>query len=100
MDNKIHAIAQWGPMWQEGGRRIGYEVDLHSTNLMENVMKEAGFVNIVTKDYKVNSPLPTASVSSEDSNHGIIAGPSLPMVQGQEDERTWSVPICRYGPGP
>ncbi|KAA8629964.1 hypothetical protein SMACR_12885 [Sordaria macrospora] len=53
VDNKIHAIAQWGPMWQEGGRRIGYEVDLHSTNLMENAMKEAGFVNIVTKDYKV-----------------------------------------------
>ncbi|KAK1775505.1 S-adenosyl-L-methionine-dependent methyltransferase [Copromyces sp. CBS 386.78] len=53
VDNKVHAVGQWGPMWQEAGRKIGFEVDLHSNNLMENAMKEAGFVNIVTKDYKV-----------------------------------------------
>ncbi|KAK3348396.1 S-adenosyl-L-methionine-dependent methyltransferase [Neurospora tetraspora] len=49
----VHALGQWGPVWQEGGRKIGYEIDLHSTNLMQNAMKEAGFVNIVVKDYKV-----------------------------------------------
>ncbi|KAK3400618.1 S-adenosyl-L-methionine-dependent methyltransferase [Sordaria brevicollis] len=50
---KAHALAQWGPVWQAAGKKIGCELDLHSTDLMQNAMKEAGFVDIVSKDYKV-----------------------------------------------
>ncbi|KAK3338985.1 hypothetical protein B0H65DRAFT_475053 [Neurospora tetraspora] len=57
LNNKVHALSQWSPMWQEGGRKTGYEIDLHSNNMIENVMKEAGFVNIVSKDYKVSVSL-------------------------------------------
>ncbi|KAK3340120.1 S-adenosyl-L-methionine-dependent methyltransferase [Neurospora tetraspora] len=53
VDNNTHALGQWGPMWQAAGRKIGFECDILSTNIMQNAMKEAGFVNIVVKDYKV-----------------------------------------------
>lgn len=80
VDNKLHALGQWGPMWQEGGKRMGVEVDLHSNNFMENGLKEAGFVNIEVKDYKASFPLSTAFVCPRESNYGILAGSSLPMV--------------------
>ncbi|KAH7635873.1 S-adenosyl-L-methionine-dependent methyltransferase, partial [Sordaria sp. MPI-SDFR-AT-0083] len=51
VDTKVHALGQWGPMWEEAFRKIGQQ--LLSNDMMENGMKEAGFVNIVVKDYKI-----------------------------------------------
>ncbi|KAK3947964.1 S-adenosyl-L-methionine-dependent methyltransferase [Pseudoneurospora amorphoporcata] len=51
LDKRVHALAQWGPLWQEAGRKIGQP--LVTDSIMVNGMKEAGFVNIVVKDYKV-----------------------------------------------
>ncbi|KAK3489935.1 S-adenosyl-L-methionine-dependent methyltransferase [Neurospora crassa] len=57
IDEKVHALGQWGPIWHEAGRRIGQV--LIPAAMMESAMKEAGFVNIVVKDYKVPiSPWP------------------------------------------
>ncbi|KAL0465249.1 S-adenosyl-L-methionine-dependent methyltransferase [Neurospora intermedia] len=51
IDETVHALGQWGPIWHEAGRRIGQV--LIPAAMMESAMKEAGFVNIVVKDYKV-----------------------------------------------
>ncbi|KAK1781459.1 S-adenosyl-L-methionine-dependent methyltransferase [Copromyces sp. CBS 386.78] len=51
LDSKIHALAQWGPMWQAAGKKLGQPCPTGST--IEDGLKEAGFVNIVVKDYKV-----------------------------------------------
>ncbi|KAK3946761.1 S-adenosyl-L-methionine-dependent methyltransferase [Pseudoneurospora amorphoporcata] len=50
VNTKVHALGQWGPMWEEACGKIGQQ--LLSNDIVENGMKEAGFVNIVVKDYK------------------------------------------------
>ncbi|KAH7636147.1 S-adenosyl-L-methionine-dependent methyltransferase [Sordaria sp. MPI-SDFR-AT-0083] len=51
VDTKVHALGQWGPMSEEAFRKIGQQ--LLNNDMMENGMKEAGFVNTVVKDYKI-----------------------------------------------
>ncbi|KAK3400620.1 S-adenosyl-L-methionine-dependent methyltransferase [Sordaria brevicollis] len=51
VDSKVHALGQWGPMWHAATEKIGQR--LISEHTVETAMKEAGFVNIVVKDYKV-----------------------------------------------
>ncbi|KAK3400619.1 S-adenosyl-L-methionine-dependent methyltransferase [Sordaria brevicollis] len=52
VDSKIHAVAQWGPMWHAAGRKIG-QVFLDDSTMIEDGLKDAGFVNINVKDYKI-----------------------------------------------
>ncbi|KAJ4390195.1 hypothetical protein N0V85_007464 [Neurospora sp. IMI 360204] len=47
------AMSQWGKIWQEAGRRMGNPIDLIPANLQEDGMREAGFVNITKKDYRI-----------------------------------------------
>lgn len=56
-DNSVSeksALSQWGPLWQEAGKRIERPVDIIPANRQENGMKEAGFVNITKKDFSVS----------------------------------------------
>ncbi|EAA30865.1 UMTA [Neurospora crassa OR74A] len=45
------AMAQWGPIWREVGRKTGLNVTVVSSGTMENGMRKAGFTNIVSEDH-------------------------------------------------
>ncbi|KAA8622111.1 hypothetical protein SMACR_09744 [Sordaria macrospora] len=47
------AMAQWGPIWKEVGRKTGLEFNVVSSNTMEKGLKNAGFTNIISEDYYV-----------------------------------------------
>ncbi|KAH7635786.1 hypothetical protein B0T09DRAFT_405736 [Sordaria sp. MPI-SDFR-AT-0083] len=47
------AMAQWGPIWKEVGRKTGLEFNVVSSNTMEKGLKNAEFTNIMSEDYYV-----------------------------------------------
>ncbi|KAK1775506.1 hypothetical protein QBC45DRAFT_453974 [Copromyces sp. CBS 386.78] len=47
------ALAQWGPMWKEVGRKTGLEFCVASSGKMEKGMKNAGFTNVTSENYYV-----------------------------------------------
>ncbi|KAK3947035.1 S-adenosyl-L-methionine-dependent methyltransferase [Pseudoneurospora amorphoporcata] len=47
------ALAQWGPIWKEVGRKTGLEFCVASSDKMEKGMKNAGFTNVTSEDYYV-----------------------------------------------
>ncbi|KAK3348395.1 S-adenosyl-L-methionine-dependent methyltransferase [Neurospora tetraspora] len=50
---KTSAMAQWGPIWKEVGRKTGLEFHVVSSDTMEKGMENAGFTNITSEDYYV-----------------------------------------------
>ncbi|KAK3946760.1 hypothetical protein QBC32DRAFT_374740 [Pseudoneurospora amorphoporcata] len=53
------AIAQWGPIWKEVERKTGLDVNVVSSDSMDNGMKNAGFTNITSEDYYIRLSLST-----------------------------------------
>lgn len=47
------AMAQWGPIWREVGRKTGLQFHVVSENTMEQGMKNAGFINVTSEDHYV-----------------------------------------------
>ena len=48
-----HAIAQWGKLFNEGGKKIGQTFDVIAENIQREGMEDAGFVVVGQKDVKV-----------------------------------------------
>ncbi|KAJ4361281.1 hypothetical protein N0V85_009421 [Neurospora sp. IMI 360204] len=51
------AMAQWGKIWKEVGRKTGIENNVASSDVMEKGMENAGFTNITSEDYYVRLSL-------------------------------------------
>lgn len=51
------ALSQWTSLFVDGGRKIGRSFDIVEENTQNTAMKEAGFVDIQEKWFKVSSPL-------------------------------------------
>jgi len=60
------AMSQWGPIFVEGGKKIGNTFTIVQDNLQNKAMEAAGFVDITTNKWRVSfcAPCCLASPSS------------------------------------
>ncbi|CCC14944.1 unnamed protein product [Sordaria macrospora k-hell] len=74
------AMAQWGPIWKEVGRKTGLEFNVVSSNTMEKGLKNAGFTNITSEDYYV----PASSWSDDEKMKQLGIYNSVAMTHDVE----------------
>lgn len=52
------AVKQWGEFFAEGGKRLNRVFDVIGSGVQRKSMEEAGFVDIVERDFKVGGTAP------------------------------------------
>lgn len=50
------AMAQWGPLFVEGGKKLGRTFTMSSDGIQRSGIEDAGFVDLCETDFKVGYP--------------------------------------------
>jgi len=78
------AMAQWGKIFVEGGRRSGRSWTVVPDKTQQKALEEAGFENLQVSDFKVSSDISDILYGNPLLTLYYCQGPCLGMAQGSQ----------------